>query len=86
MANYTNSTVSHARCTRLGTLQTSSLANPWSLGCALLVPLQVSLNYFLNEILEKRPHARLTNFFHRYYTTFDPGKLFEGKFFLIPLF
>ena len=53
----------HVRHTRLRTPQTSVILNPWSLGCAS-VPLQLSLNYFLHEIPEKRQHALTISFWN----------------------
>ena len=58
MAYYTNivAIISHAKHARLGTLQNSYIVNPRGLGCAF-VSIQVSLDYFLHDIPEERPHA-----------------------------
>ena len=63
MDNYANmvNIVSHVKRARLGIPQTPCIVNPWSLGCAF-VSLQVSSNYFLHEIPEKRSHV-ITIFF-----------------------
>ena len=58
MTSYTNAIniVSHVRRVRLGIPQASYIVDPWNLGCAFVL-LQVSLNYILHEMPEKRLHA-----------------------------
>ena len=63
MANYANivNIVSHGRHAGFGIPQISCIVNPWSLGCAF-VSSQISLNYFLHKMPEKRPHAIAISF------------------------